>query len=92
MKTLLEEQVGIYVSDVKGHLLSVHIDPVRVDCISCSETCNMSDFRGKRDAEPAAKAFMAKHGALDRKIAEDINEIVEKYLSFVDGDSTRKIQ
>jgi hypothetical protein len=76
----LEEQAGIYLSDVAGHLLSLKIDPVRVACISCSETCNMSDFRGKREAEPAAKAFMAKHGALDRKIAENIDEIVQYYL------------
>jgi hypothetical protein len=86
----LEEQVGIYLSDVAGHLLSVKISPVRVSCISCSETCNMSDFKGKREAEPAAKAFMAKHGALDRKIADSINEIVEKFLGLIDEGSTRK--
>lgn len=81
MKTLLEEQVGIYLSDVAGHLLSVQINPVRVACISCSETCDMSNFPTKLKAAPAASAFMAKHGALDRKIAENIDEIVQFYLT-----------
>jgi hypothetical protein len=80
VKTLLEEQVGIYLSDVAGHLLSVKINPVRVACISCSETCDMSNFPNKLKAAPAASAFMAKHGALDRKIAENIDEIVQYYL------------
>lgn len=86
MKGLLEEQVGIYLSDVRGHLLSVQINPVRVTCISCSETCDMSNFKTRRHAEPAATAFMTKHGALDRKIAENIDEIVTFYL---DNKTTR---
>jgi hypothetical protein len=80
VKTLLEEQVGIYLSDVAGHLLSVKVNPVRVACISCSETCDMSNFPTKLKAAPAASAFMAKHGALDRKIAENIDQIVTFYL------------
>jgi hypothetical protein len=80
MKTPLEEQAGIYLSDVAGHLLSLKIDPVRVACISCSETCDMSNFPNKLKAAPAVKAFMDKHGALDRKIAKNIDEIVAYYL------------
>jgi len=90
VKALLEEQVGIYLSDVAGHLLSVKINPVRVACISCSETCDMSNFPTKLKAAPATKAFMDKHGALDRKIADSINEIVEKFLGLIDEGSTHK--
>jgi len=78
-KTLLEEQVGIYVSE-KRHLLSVRINPVRVECVSCMETCYRPEFKNNKEFETAAKAFTGKHGYLDRKIAENIEEIIGVYL------------
>jgi hypothetical protein len=80
VKTLLEEQVGIYLSE-KRHLLSVKINPVRVDCVSCLESCYRSEFKTNLDFSAAAKAFNDKHGYLERKIAENIDEIVGVYLT-----------
>ncbi len=80
MKTL-EEQVGIYTSDVKGHLLSVRISPIRVECVSCMEACYRPEFKTNKEFETAAKTFTEKHGYLDRKIAESVDEIVEFYLA-----------
>lgn len=89
MKTLLEEQVGIHLSE-KRHLLGVQINPVRITCISCSELCYRSQVKTNKDFETAAKAFTEKHGYLDRKIADSINEIVEKFLGLIDEGSTHK--
>jgi hypothetical protein len=77
----LEEQVGIHLSDVKGHLFSVKVSPVRVVCIPCMESCYRPEFKTNREFETAAKAFTEKHGCLDRKIAENIDEIVQFYLT-----------
>src|SRR5271157_4791761 len=80
MKPLPEEHAGVYMSDVKGHLLILNVYPVRVTCISCLETCNRRDSKNRLEFEKAAKAFVVKHGCLGTKIASNIDEVVTFYL------------
>ncbi len=68
-KARLANAAGVYTSDVKGHLLILHLYPVRVSCVSCSETIDRSQFKSIQEFRVGADAFMGKHGALDRKIA-----------------------
>ncbi len=79
-----EIKPGVYLSDVVGHLLILKKDPVSVTCVSCVETCDRSKFRGMAEFAGEAANFVSKHGALDRWIAEDIGEIVEYYLAYLD--------
>lgn len=71
---------GVYQSDVKGHLLLLNLNPTRVTCIPCAATCDRSQFKNKKAFDDAAKIFVDQHGALDRKIAMNIDEVVDFYL------------
>lgn len=66
---------GVYRSDVPGHLLVLKLKPTRVTCIACMETCDCSAYK-TRELRPAVTAFVAKHGALDSKIADSILQLV----------------
>lgn len=80
-KARLANAAGVYLSDVKGHLLVIVLSPIRVTCVSCAETCNRLQFKNTREFKQAASAFVAKHGALDVKIADNLDEIIEEYLT-----------
>ena len=67
---------GVYRSDVVGHLFILQPNPVRVTCIICGETCNRNLYKTTNDFKAAARAFVEKHGALDIKIANNIEELI----------------
>jgi hypothetical protein len=66
---------GVYRSDVAGHLLVLKLNPVRVTCIVCMETCDPSGLKNQ-ERKPAAAAFVEKHGALDTWIADSILQLI----------------
>jgi hypothetical protein len=67
---------GVYRSDVSGHLFVLKLNPVRVTCVICMETCDTSAYKGQPDRKKAAAAFMEKHGALDGKIADTLLQLI----------------
>jgi len=73
-------EAGVYLSD-RGHLLILQLDPVRVSCVLCAVTCFRSQFKNKKTFDEGAIDFVAKHGALDHRIANSIEEIVGVYLN-----------
>lgn len=77
---MIHKKGGVYLSDVRGHLLILGVSPTRVTCLSCADICNRSTFKNRQEFNTAATAFVAKHGALDRWIAENIEEVVAFYL------------
>lgn len=81
VNALLENQDGVYTSDKAGHLLDLRFNPLRVTCITHLETCDRSQFQFHADFVKAGKVFVENHGYLDRKIAENIDEIVQFYLT-----------
>jgi hypothetical protein len=56
------------------------MDPTRVICVSCLETCNRSESKNNAQFAGAAANFVDKHGALGRKIAKNINVLIKEYL------------
>jgi len=67
---------GVFRSDVDGHLFVLKLNPVRVTCVVCMETCDTSAFKGHIERKKAATAFVDKHGALDGKIADSILQLI----------------
>jgi hypothetical protein len=67
---------GVYRSDVEGHLLVLKLNPVSVTCVVCVETCSRADYKTLLDFKPAADAFVSKHGALDKRIANTVAELI----------------
>jgi hypothetical protein len=74
----LHSRAGVYRSDVDGHLLILKLSPTRVTCVVCLETCDRSHYKTEREFKTAAVVFVDKHGALDEKIAESIEEIIPR--------------
>lgn len=67
---------GVYRPDVAGHLFILQPNPVRVTCIVCGETCDRDLYKNTKDFKVGATAFVEKHGALDVKIASNIEELI----------------
>lgn len=71
---------GVYQSDVEGHLLILKLNPVSCTCIICAEMCSGANYRRFCDFSAAAKDFVAKHGALSSKIANNIGELIPESI------------
>ena len=67
---------GVYRSDVDGHLFVLKRDPISVTCVICMETCSRSDYKTMVGFRPAAAAFVAAHGALDGRVADNLAQII----------------
>jgi len=83
------KEAGVYLSD-KGHLLILKSDPTSVTCAFCAVTCARSGHKSKADFAGAAANFVEKHGALDFRIANTVEEIVKHYLKSYVPDYTKE--
>jgi len=72
----MKVEQGVFRSDVDGHLFVLKLNPVRVTCVVCMETCDTSAFKGHIERKKAATAFVDKHGALDGKVADSLLQLI----------------
>lgn len=65
---------GIYRSDVEGHLFDIKLNPTRVTCLVCMETCNCD--LPLRELALAVSRFTVAHGFVDAKVADSILQLI----------------
>ena len=72
----MKSEPGVYASETEGHILVLKYDPFSVTCVVCAETC----ARGTRSVpqfSAAATEFVAKHGYLGERLADNLLQLLE---------------